>query len=253
MNFFKKTIYALSLVSMMGLWSCSQEDVLSTDTVKGHPVQLTLTVNRGEVQSRTVLSENAATGGLNDKWIEGDMLKVYNSAGQKIGELNLIEGADTDKGVFTGTVTAENGTANYRVWYYNDEKVTFGNNANASFDQPTVEVDLSNQAYGDVTALSAMDMLSQDISLTITDNAAVVAESCTMIARLAMVRFSLKNIDGASGTLKIYDESNANRAIITKGSFGLAPNHQGQQSRNVSTPAITVPVTFRVHSIDRSV
>lgn len=244
MKHLHKSIFSLALASLLSLASCSQEDVLSggTDTVKGHPVQLTLTVNRGDAQTRTVLSENDKNGGLNDKWVDGDMLKVYNSAGQKIGELNLIEGADTDTGIFSGEVTAENGTSDYRVWYYNDDVVSFDHNA-SNATEPTVLVDLSNQAYGDVTALSAMDMLSQDISLTITGNAAVVAERCTMEARLAMVRFSLKNIGAASGTLKIYDELNQNRAMITKGSFGLAPNHQGQKFRSVATPAITVPVT----------
>lgn len=244
MKHLHKSIFSLALASLLSLASCSQEDVLSggTDTVKGHPVQLTLTVNRGDAQTRTVLSENDKNGGLNDMWVDGDMLKVYNSAGQKIGELNLIEGADTDTGIFSGEVTAENGTSDYRVWYYNDDVVSFDHNA-SNATEPTVLVDLSNQAYGDVTALSAMDMLSQDISLTITGNAAVVAERCTMEARLAMVRFSLKNIGAASGMLKIYDELNQNRAMITKGSFGLAPNHQGQKFRSVATPAITVPVT----------
>ena len=119
MKYLNKSIYAFALVSMAGLWSCSQEDVLQGGdvTASGHPVPVTLTVNRGDAQTRTVLSENTATGGLNDVWEEGDKLAVYSSDGAKAGELVITDGVGEDTGVFTGVITSENGQYDFNLWY----------------------------------------------------------------------------------------------------------------------------------------
>lgn len=206
MKFLKKSIYALSLVSMMGLWSCSQEEMLPGGdvTAKGHLVPVTLTVSRGDAQTRTELSENYATGGLNDVWESGDKLAVYNSEGAYAGELTIGEGVGTDTGVFSGEVTAEDGlNQEFNLWYTDPvatgteeadgKPIYYGTSKTEK--KPVMIVNLSKMPkYTTVKELSAMDILSKKVKLNIKGNQAVVADSETMASHLAMVRFSLNGI-----------------------------------------------------------
>ena len=216
MKYLNKSIYAFALVGMAGLWSCSQEDVLQGGdvTASGHPVPVTLTVNRGDAQTRTVLSENE-TGGLNDVWVSGDVLHVYNKAGEEVGTLNLQSGEDTSVGVFSGLVNAEQGEQDLNLWYYGDVE----SNPNLSFTKYSqrngLKVDLHKQNFADVKALSALDILSKGVTLNVNGEKSTVVKDETMETHLAMARFSLSGLpEGAKGQLNIYNVagygSNAN-------------------------------------------
>ena len=214
MNLFKKSIYALSLVSMTCLWSCSQEEMLSGDgdlAVKGQPVKLTLTVNRGGVQTRTILTEDASTGGLVSKWKTGDKLYVYDTNGNKVGTLELESLVSPSVGVFSGTVTAEDGIHDYSFWHYTvDGEMVFTTEDSNSH---RLTVNVANQNFTSIEDLSALDILTSndpsdmaDVQVIVKDGQAAVAKDITLRSRLAMAHFSLSGIDpNAAGTLKIYD------------------------------------------------
>ncbi|MDE7419652.1 MAG: hypothetical protein K2N35_05545 [Muribaculaceae bacterium] len=217
----------------MGLWSCTSDEVLpgGETSLKGHSVPVTLTVSRGEAQTRTILSENNVTGGLNDVWESGDKLAVYNSEGVKAGELVIGEGVGTDTGVFTGTVTAENGQYDFNLWY-TDPEATGEKEADGKpiyfNSKKEMVVDLSKMPkYTSVEALSAMDILSKSVKLNIKDNNATLVKDETMVAHLAMARFSLNGIPtDKTGTLTIRNSASTevtggNRAIVYKERLGL--------------------------------
>ena len=229
MKYLNKSIYAFALVGMAGLWSCSQEDVLQGGdvTASGHPVPVTLTVNRGDAQTRTVLSENTATGGLNDVWEEGDKLAVYNSDGAKAGELVITDGVGEDTGVFTGVITSENGQYDFNLWYTDpvatgakeaDGKPLYFNSKNE------MVVDLSKMPkYTTVEDLSAMDILSKKVKLNIKDNNATLVQDEKMVAHLAMARFSLNGIPaGETGKLTIKNNGASTDGILYKQRLSLA-------------------------------
>ncbi len=194
----------------MGLWSCSQDEALpgGQTTAKGHPVPVTLTVSRGDAQTRTELSENLATGGLNDVWESGDKLTVYDADGLYAGELIISDGFGTDTGVFSGTVTAEPGQHEFNVWY-TDPEATGEKEADGKpiyFNtKKEMVVDLSKMPKcNEVKDLSKMDILSKKITLNIKDNNATLVKDEKMVAHLAMARFSLNGIPtDKAGTLTV--------------------------------------------------
>lgn len=244
-----KSIFSIALAGLLSLASCSQEDMLNggADTVKGHPVQLTLTVNRGETQTRTVLSENDKNGGLTSKWVmnddKKDKLFVFNSEGVMVGELEIKELIEPSVGVFSGTIEANYGSDNYNIWYYNPDnsKIALGK---SSREHPNLLIDLSEQSFSSIEDLSAMEVLYQSIKLNVKEETAVVEESTTMEAKLAMARFSLAGIENASGILKIFDEDfGESRAIYKKCGFGLAPKFDGFRFNLANDPSIEVTVT----------
>ncbi|MDE6794083.1 MAG: hypothetical protein K2J63_02125 [Muribaculaceae bacterium] len=208
MKFLNKSIYALSLLSVMGLWSCSNDEFVQEggQDLQGHPVSVTLTVNRGETQTRTELSENTTTGGLNDVWKSGDKLHVYDANGEEIGSLTLTEGEDTSVGVFYGEVNAAQGEQEVKLWYYDDVE----SNPNLSFakysERNGLKVDLHSQSFADVKALSALDILSKQVTINVNGDKSTVVKDEVMEAHLAMAKFSLKGLpEGAKGTLNIYN------------------------------------------------
>ncbi len=226
MRLINKSISALALASMMGLWSCSQDEMLpgGETSLKGHSVPVTLTVSRGEAQTRTILSENTETGGLNDEWEENDVLHVYGGAesqnyGQKIGTLRLVEKIEPNVGVFTGELTLEEGEQSVSIWYHGDsENSDLLNIKENGYNRQELWVDLSNQNFKSVEALSAVDILSKTVTLKNYGDKVSVVKDEIMDAKLAMARFSLTGLPtGAVGTLKfqnikqissnIYDEN----------------------------------------------
>ncbi|MBD5260617.1 MAG: fimbrillin family protein [Bacteroides sp.] len=222
MKYLNKSIYAFALVGMAGLWSCSQEDVLQGGdvTASGHPVPVTLTVNRGDAQTRTVLSENTATGGLNDVWEEGDKLAVFSAdARTYYGDLVITEGWGEGTGVFSGVLeNVENGTDDYFLWYYSRKEGSKFSTRTSS-NRYYIDVDFKNQNFSSVEGLSNMDLLSKKVKLNVNDNKATVVEDYTMESKLAMVRFTLEGIDGASGVLNLYNEKASDKGVILTGSY----------------------------------
>ena len=233
MNFFKKSIYALSLVGVTGLWSCSQEEMLSSgadNTVKGEPVKLTLTVNRGDAQTRTILSEDATTGRLNSDWVEGDELHVYDTDGKEVGTLQIESGFDSSVGVFSGEITAKEGTHQYNFWYYNlkENRVFITSDEQAN----RLTVNVAEQNFTSVEALSAMDILSSrnpeeydDVIITVKDGKATVAKDVTLNSRLAMAHFTLTGLPKEAGTLEIYD---VEKKIYIEDSYQFGDTNRGR-------------------------
>lgn len=219
MKFLKKSIYALSLVSMMGLWSCSQEEMLPGGdvTAKGHPVPVTLTVSRSDAQTRTELSENYATGGLNDFWEQDDRLHVYNAQGTEVGTLKITEGVGTDTGVFYGEVTAEQGEQELSLWYYDEEymaseatksspKMKFSTYKYSTETVPSLYLDLRSQDFASAEDFKKVDVLSKKVTLNVNGEKSTVVKDEVLKAYLTFARFSLSTIPtGTTGTLDIYD------------------------------------------------
>ena len=195
------------MMSVMGLWSCSNDEMLPGGSdLQGHPVTLTLTVNRGDAQTRTELSENTQTGGLNDVWVSGDVLHVYDKTGEEVGTLDLIDGPNTSVGVFKGTVNATQGEQELAIWYYGDVE----SNPNLSFTKYSgrngLKVDLHTQNFADVKSLSALDILSKKVTLNVNGENSTVVKDEVMEAHLAMAKFSLAGLpEGTKGTLNIYN------------------------------------------------
>ena len=183
-------------------------------SVKGHTVPVTLTVSRGDAKTRTELSENEF-GGLNDVWVTGDILHVYNKAGEEVGTLNLKEGEDTSVGVFSGLVNAEEGQQELNLWYYGDIESNPNLSSAKYSGRNGLKVDLQTQNFADVKALSALDILSKGVTLNVNGEKSTVVKDETLEAHLAMARFSLKGLpEGGKGKLNIYNVagygSNAN-------------------------------------------
>ena len=216
-------------------------------TVKGHSVPVTLTVSRSDAQTRTALSENTATGGLTDLWKQGDKLAVFSSdAKTYYGDLEITEGWGEDTGVFSGILeNVVDGTDDYSLWYYSREEGSKFSTRTSS-GRYYIDVDFKNQNFSSIEALSNMDMLSKRVKLNVKDTKATVVEDYTMEAKLAMVRFTLKGIDNASGELKLYDESVGTKCVILNGSFD--PRHQNTvsgyapSSNRLASTALTTTV-----------
>lgn len=210
------------MMSMIGLWSCSSEEVIPGDAtaLKGEKVPVTITISRDDA-TRTELSENKTNGGLNDVWSAGDKLAVYNAEGVKAGELTIIEGENSPVGVFSGEVTAEEGEHDFNLWYTAEEATGATEADGKPFyfnSKKEMVVDLSKMPkYETITALSAMDLLSKGVKLSIADGKATVVESTAMQAHLALARFSLKGIEaGKKGTLTISNIGSVNGSTLYK-------------------------------------
>ena len=219
MNFLKKSIYAVSLVGMAGLWSCSQDEMLQdgNQTVDGQTVRLTLTVNRGDAQTRTVLTENNQNGGLTSEWEKGDILYVYNTNGDKVGSLAIESGWDSPVGVFSGTVEGVTDGQYVSLFHHNvmEGMVSEEEDDNAKY----LKIDLSEQSFSSVGDLAELDILTSadpteenpsdiaSVQLSVKeDGTATVMKDVTLKSKLAFARFSLSGLDeGSKGDLYITD------------------------------------------------
>lgn len=199
------SIYVLSLAGMLGLWSCSADEEVPGMGNAGKPVPLTITVSRDGAHTRTELSENAE-GGLSDKWLTGDELKIYDGEGKEAGTLRLKSGEGANTAVFSGELTS--GTpGDYSLWYLGQPnkdnthpRLSYANNENVG---QTVTINLNSQEFQSAQELSELDIMNKVVSIVVNNNVATVTEDVIMNPVLAMVRFSLKDIDGKSGTLAI--------------------------------------------------
>ncbi len=202
----------------MGLWSCTSDEALSGGEAYGEPIPVTITLSRGDAQTRTELSENAE-GGLDDKWLRNDQLVVINSNNEEVGVLEFVKYVDDSKpneAVFQGTLEGvADGVYDYTLWYLggngtqrtplseflNDYKVDGGN-------PMLVKTTLTRQT-GKLNDLVRGDLLSKQIKIRVSDHKAAVEQSLdaasrTMTAHLAMASIKLEGVGGVTdGTLKI--------------------------------------------------
>lgn len=246
MKFLKKSIYALSMMSMLGLWACSSDELLPGTTIEGDPVSVKITVSRACDQTRTIISENKETGGLNNVWEKDDRLAFFNANGEKAGELVLTEGEGYSTAVFEGEVVGT--TGDYQLWYFG--KPADGDYSYIEFKGGTKKkavVDLSNQNFESPQELSARDIMSASVSINIDGKKATVAHNVTMYPQLAMARFTLAGIpEDADGTLTISNASS--ETMIYKAQCDLAEGSTGPVSGSAGTG-----ITIKNVNADRDV
>ncbi len=208
MRLINKSIYALALASMMGLWSCSQEEMLSeVANPEGKTVKLTLTVNRAP-QTRTSLSEVQKEDGtgLLSEWNTTDKLGVIASVTGKVGILEFVEYPDPNNksvAVFEGTLTGvQDGPVQAKI-YYCDESVI-----DKSSTQKKVVISLADQKFHSLEALAAMDVLHKNVTLNVSGNNATVVQDEIMQPMLALAHFNLSGLpNNSKGTLYITNKT----------------------------------------------
>lgn len=242
MNYMNKTLYSLTLASLLALSACSSEDVLKggSSKLKGDPFTLTLTLDRGQSLTRTTLEENEQAG-LISKWASGDQIFVYDADGNEAGVLVLDEESIGEtKGVFSGTCTGV--TGNYTLMYFDAENACFGHggeeHANAS---QVLTFNNANHPYcSTIEELSSMELLTtqnpdeyEPVEIIVKDGVGSVAKDIVLDAKLAMARFSLSNIvEETTGTLNIYDADNEEGYTLTYMEYAKKNSTQHYFSKN---------------------
>lgn len=202
----------------MGLWSCTSDEALSGGEAYGEPIPVTITLSRGDAQTRTELSENAE-GGLDDKWLRNDQLVVINSNNEEVGVLKFVKYVDDlkpNEAVFQGTLEGvADGVYDYTLWYLggNGTQQTslsvFANDYETDGGYPMLVKTTLTQQTGKFDDLVRGDLLSKQIKIRVSDHKAAVEQSLddasrTMTAHLAMASIKLDGVDGVTdGTLKI--------------------------------------------------
>ncbi len=218
MKFKNISIYALTMAAGMGLWSCTSDEALSGGEAYGEPIPVTITLSRGDAQTRTELSENAE-GGLDDKWLQNDQLVVINSNNEEVGVLKFVKYVDDSKpneAVFQGTLEGvADGVYDYTLWYLggNGTQQTplseFINDRTVDGSKPMLVKTTLTRQTGKLDDLVRGDLLSKQIKIRVSDHKAAVEQSLdaasrTMTAHLAMASIKLEGVGGVTdGTLKI--------------------------------------------------
>ena len=238
MNILKKSIYALSMVGMLGLWACSSEELMDGESrPTGKPVALTISVARDGAGTRTAFTENTQTGGLTDVWVEGDYLHVHNATtGEEVGTLRLIEGANESTAVFSGEVNVDgDGEQELALWYYDNVEtnpnLTITTN---KYSRKVLTVDLHSQEYASLDELSRMNILNNKVAINVKGTESTVVKDEVMKPAMALARLSLTGLpSGSKGTLEISDLNGYGSNVTTgeeyyntvnKGTFELKLN-----------------------------
>lgn len=204
---------------LMGLTGCSNEDFPGADSnvPAGKPVAVTLTVGRGAEATRTTLTPEGL--GLKDEWEGNEDLVVFNNQGLPVGTVSFTDYVNEgDKKVanFAGTVTAEDGTHDFYVWYFgkkSDSQQPYAELAKRLVDgnnKDVVKVVLNKQS-GKFEDLACADVMSAKTKLTVTGNHGVNAEKVNLTNRLCMLRIDLGiqgGTDISDATLKIKNGEN---------------------------------------------
>ncbi len=204
MRLINKSIYALALASMMGLWSCSQDEMMNggSTSSEGKTVRLTLSVSRTP-ETRTILSEDGE-GGLLSEWKTTDKIGVMIPKIGKVGELGFVEFPDENNksvAVFSGELE-ENEYAQLQkaMLYYCDESVIDKTNSTKKI----IRIPLHNQKFHSVAELSAMDVLYEHVTLNVKDQVATVTKNEVMKPVLALAHFDLSTLpENSEGTLYV--------------------------------------------------
>lgn len=229
---------------LMGLTGCSNEDFPGADSnvPAGKPVAVTLTVGRGAEATRTTLTPEGL--GLKDEWEGDEDLVVFNNQGLPVGTVSFTDYVNEgDKKVanFAGTVTAEDGTHDFYVWYLG--KNTDGKQPYAKLDtrpvdgklRDVVNVLVENQS-GKFEDLACADVMSAKTKLTVVNNHGTNAEKVNLTNRLCMLRIDLGIQGGAEvsgATLKI---KNGESNILDKNYF--VP--QGEKVASTGANTLTI-------------
>lgn len=215
MRLLNKSIYALSLGAMIGLWSCASEEVLPVDQPEsGKPITLTITVDRGGATTRTLL-EDDGKGGLSSVWTwedesvsKGkDHLLLVDKSGNVQATLYLQAGEGTSKGIFYGIIPNYKEDEVYNLWYTLQD---VRSNVSGSW---TLSMKLGRQNYFSLEDLSKAEVMSSNnddklggYKIEVVNGEGHIVEDVKMQSRLAMAHFSLDGLpENEKGTLYIYN------------------------------------------------
>ena len=253
MEFLKKSLYTLSAVSMMGLWSCASEEMLPVDqpTATGETITLTVTVDRGNANTRTLLQDDG-NGGLTSVWkgINKDKLLLVDTRGNVQAHLYLKDGDGCSKGVFEGTFSNYKEDEIYNLWYMmGDSWVIPSGNADCSF-----KIQTGKQAYFSLEELSAKEIMSSNqtnapggYKIEVRNSRGYIMEDVKLESRLAMARFSLDGLpEGTKGTLYIYNADGNGKTPVEiefKSGVKFSPNgtiRYTTKKNNVDYDRITI-------------
>lgn len=185
---------------MLGLTACNSDDLTSpAEVASGKAVHVTLTVDRSNVTSRTVVNENEDGLTLYSKWVEGDKLLVV-TANQEVGELTLDSGAGMSEGVFSGELAVDEATE-YTVWYLGGSNASDPDNVKGAYaswdkDQNNVVNPLVGafafEISGDIADLCRADLMKLDgVKFTVAGGKAYTTASVTLEAQNAMAHFKV--------------------------------------------------------------
>ncbi|MBD5274649.1 MAG: hypothetical protein HDS37_00840 [Bacteroides sp.] len=208
-----KYVYAFAGL-LLGLTACSNEDLTSPSEtpVAGKTVHVTLTVDRSNGNTRTVVNENLDGLSLYSKWVEGDKLLVVNSANKQVGELTIVDGFNSSEGVFSGNATLAN-TETYTLIYLGGSNENGGAYAGwidgTGISNPVATTPDRESGFtvsGALDDLCRADLMKQEgVQFLISDENACPAENVTLDAVNAMAHFTLTNLptDYSGATLTV--------------------------------------------------
>ncbi|MDE5774089.1 MAG: hypothetical protein K2H86_06505 [Muribaculaceae bacterium] len=193
-----KYVYAFAGL-LFGLTACSNEDLISqSGQLNGETVFVSLKVDRSKAETRTVITETDAQGGvgLSDVWAKGDKVTLVSEFGAVAGILTLDgEGGDSE-GVFSGEATIVDGK--YDVWYLGADP------SYAEFKDGVLANSLATpgcNVSGNFADLNKGDLMNSKVEIIVKDGKASVAESVKLDAKMAMAHFTL-GMTGLDETLK---------------------------------------------------
>lgn len=253
MRLLNKSIFALSFAAMMGLWSCASEEVLPVDQpTAGDPIILTITVDRGNATTRTLLSDDG-NGGLTSVWkwkdknkSDGkDKILLVDTRGNVQAHLYLVDGEGTSKGVFEGTFSNYQEDQVYNLWYCMHDSwfVGSGTTGDCGFTIQT-----GKQAYFSLEELSAKEIMSSNqtnarggYKIEVKNGRAYIMEDVKLESRLAMARFSMDALPaGVKGTLYIYNaDGNGRTPVEIKFLGGVKFSPEGTISYKTTKGGVT--------------
>lgn len=187
----KRSIYysfLLSTALVAGMTSCSDEnDIFGS---QGRNVAMTVNINRGEMATRSVLTEE--DGDLKCTWEANDLVLVVDNTGKKLGILKLFSGAGQQSATFKGTLTttAEGNT-----------DVTFLYLGNTSEEQlkaleSPVTIDYSAQD-GTLNWLIDHDFFSATQNVNV-DLSSIEVESVSLLRQLSFGKFEISLPEGVT-------------------------------------------------------
>ncbi len=187
----KRSIYysfLLSAALVAGMTSCSDEnDVFGS---QGRNVTMTVNINRGEMATRSVLTEE--DGDLKCTWEASDLVLVVDNTGKKLGVLKLESGAGQQSATFKGTLTTD---------AEGDTDVTFlylGNTSEAQLKalESPVTIDYSAQD-GTLDWLIDHDFFSATENVNV-DLSSIEVESVSLLRQLSFGKFEIALPEGVT-------------------------------------------------------
>lgn len=215
------TSAALLMGASFVLTSCQNEEFVS---MQGQEVLLTVTANRGDVDTRTTFEENGAD--LICKWSKGDQLIVANASGAKIGAISLVGDGGEATGQFQGLVSLNAGEEINLIYLGNGVEISGVENDATSFS-----VNYSAQD-GTFTSMAAHDILGGTATVSAGASNGTVTADVVMARKVDLAYFRLNLDDDVTlaandvvtitGGEALY--TSANVSFAKGGSIGKATN-----------------------------